>query len=69
MPASSPGVQKQMRCDSCSAFPTYIFLGNARSLADRAPTAYSRPCSIFSWQVMQCFAQGTASRRFCCNSS
>lgn len=27
------------------------------------------PCSIFSWQPMQCFAHGTASRRFCCISS
>lgn len=30
---------------------------------------YSSPCSIFSWQVMQCLAQGTASSRFCCSSS
>ena len=30
---------------------------------------YSNPCSIFSWQLMQCFAQGTASSRFCCISS
>jgi hypothetical protein len=29
----------------------------------------SNPCSIFSWQAMQCFAHGTASSRFCCNSS
>ena len=24
------------------------------------------PCSCFSWQVVQCRAQGTASSRFCC---
>ena len=28
----------------------------------------SNPCSCFSWQAVQCRAQGTASRRFCCNS-
>ena len=31
--------------------------------------SYNCPCSIFSWQEMQCLAQGTASRRFCCISS
>src|ERR1700746_984777 len=31
--------------------------------------AYSRPCSNFSWQAIQCLAHGTASNRFCCISS
>ncbi len=31
-----------------------------------AVRAYNKPCSIFSWQAMQCFAHGTASSRFCC---
>ena len=31
--------------------------------------SYNCPCSIFSWQEMQCLAQGTASSRFCCISS
>src|SRR5262249_19052167 len=30
---------------------------------------YSWPFSAFSWQLMQCFAHGTASSRFCCISS
>src|SRR5207249_5216762 len=30
---------------------------------------YSRPCSNFSWQAIQCLAHGTASNRFCCISS
>jgi hypothetical protein len=30
---------------------------------------WSSPCSIFSWQAIQCFAHGTASSRFCCSSS
>src|SRR6266481_3048497 len=29
----------------------------------------NNPCSIFSWQAMQCFAHGTASSLFCCSSS
>src|ERR1700733_4552547 len=31
--------------------------------------AYSCPCSVFSWQVMQYRVHGTASSLFCCSSS
>src|SRR5882672_3029367 len=42
---------------------------SARPFPRRQTSSYSRPCSCFSWQVTQCRAQGTASRRFSCSSS
>ena len=36
--------------------------------ARAARCGYRTPCSCFSWHTVQWLAQGTASRRFCCNS-
>jgi hypothetical protein len=58
---AQPG--KPFLARSCSTSIKYS-IGNRIKVG-----SYNCPCSIFSWQEMQCLAQGTASSRFCCISS
>jgi hypothetical protein len=53
--------------EACSAF--ILIKRLLYQLGNWNTQDYSCPFSAFSWHSMQCFAQGTASRRFCCISS
>jgi hypothetical protein len=65
---SEPGPQQKNMRDQFG--PASISLKTVlRTKLPLKQQSYSSPCSIFSWQLMQFFAQGTASSRFVCISS